>query len=186
MSNAYTFDLRTPADLLAKIRREVARLKESTLPSSAEFPYQADHAVNAANCIWHMIDWLWKHHENRDPMAAVRYGYADFWTFHSTVRKSCVEIDQCYNLATGAKHVVLTKTKTPAVVQTSVSHSGGGGMVRGLAGSIVGPIVRSLGGENERELVVMATDGTRRNALEVMERATVFWETFFANHGAEI
>ena len=47
----YSFALRSPADLLEKLKRELERLQQDET-------YQSDHAFNFAVTAWHMTDWV--------------------------------------------------------------------------------------------------------------------------------
>jgi hypothetical protein len=76
------FDLLTPSDLLAKLRREYERLREA--------PDNADHAFNFFVTAEHMLDWIYPGHAGKDQ--------------RQRLRDSDCLLEVTSHLANGAKH----------------------------------------------------------------------------------
>lgn len=81
---AGAFDLSRPSDLLAKLQRELDRLRQQ--------PENGDHAFNLFVTAEHMLDWL---HPGQDPTARQA---------RETLRSSDPLVELAAHLANGSKH----------------------------------------------------------------------------------
>lgn len=102
-----TLGIRSVDDLLAKLDREIERLKRANDTTDA-----IDHATNAAMTAWHVTDWAWQSIDaNRDTESfrllskiagkAIR----DFPQFKQFVLDRSDDIGLCEDVAVSTKHV---------------------------------------------------------------------------------
>ena len=167
----YSFALRSPADLLEKLKRELERLQQDET-------YQSDHAFNFAVTAWHMTDWVHKDARQRDPTNPNPFGYKRIGNFQQFVRGDCRALGICDELANGSKHFEKHFESAPenkkTVLKTDASIVGGASLgvfkldVDRLAGTVL--IIRLTGDESVR-------------AEEVFAEAIAYWTEFFDKHG---
>ena len=165
----YSFALRSPADLLEKLKREFKRLQEDET-------YQSDHAFNFAVTAWHMTDWVYKDARQRDPANPKPFGYKGKGNFQKTVRDNCTALDICYELAQGSKHFELRQEQRKRVRKTDTSLTGDPSAFLGffkldhdrLAGTV---------------LKIRLTSEESVRAEDVFAEAITYWREFFEKHG---
>ena len=164
----YSFALRSPADLLEKLKREFKRLQEDET-------YQSDHAFNFAVTAWHMTDWVYKDARQRDPANPKPFGYKGKGNFQRTVRDNCTALDICYDLAQGSKHFELLPGQRKRVRKTDISAAttspllGGFKLDHDLLASTV--------------LKIRLTSEESVRAEDVFAEAITYWREFFEKHG---
>lgn len=93
------FGLNSPADLRAKLKRDLARLKSEPLNSDAAFNF----FVTAE----HMLDWVYPKGTNRQK--------------RTVARKNSVLLEICSHLANGAKHFEVEDPRHKSVSSTETS-----------------------------------------------------------------
>lgn len=143
-----TFDLKTPADLREKLRRDLARLKSSPLDSDAAFNF----FVTAE----HMVDWVYPGRANAEK--------------RKRARKSSALLRVCSHLANGAKHLELDDGRHDSVSSTIVLGGFGvGGYGEGGYGSAA--LWVRLQGDAAKEL------GTAADAVDLAGRVMEFWDS---------
>ena len=178
MSNL-AFGLRTPQDLFAKLRRELARFEASTSHESFEHRHQSDLAFNCAVTAWHLVDWTWQFRHQEQTIAAKIPGHFNFQDFHALVRNECEALDICHEIATGAKHVHLTRKDNPVVEAATKSVVHDTGICRSIAQPIVSPIFRPVVGRYEEKLTIRLKSDRHVSASEVFSAAAEYWDRFF-------
>lgn len=89
------FDFETPEDLLAKLERELARLKQD--------PADGDTAFNLFITAWSLVDWLHPGDASRREM----------------LRSQNLILQACAHLADGSKHLQLHNRRHVSVLNTS-------------------------------------------------------------------
>lgn len=103
------FYLKTPFDLLSKLKWGINRFKEATTenePGKQFFPavyYAFDCGITA----WSMVDWVWKFHEADLKLDARFSGKKS--CFEQWVRDESQALRICYQLANSAKHLGIDK-----------------------------------------------------------------------------
>src|SRR5438094_10524793 len=143
---AGVFDLRTPADLLDKLHRELERLRAE--------PNNADHAFNFFVTAEHMLDWIYP----GSPGKAKR----------KALHKNEILLRVVSQLANSAKHLELFD------VPDAVQHSGLGRQWRGphpiLRRVFDGSLGVRLGGQD-----ATAALGLSILAIDLAERVYAYW-----------
>lgn len=97
-----------------------------------------------------------------------KLGLKNFNDLHSYVRSQSPELDICYEIATGAKHFILTSKPLHKQVVTDTRAS-------------AGPSV-AIAGLPFYVLKVMLTGGQDLRALDVFKQALQYWDAFFSTH----
>jgi len=92
--STFGYDIKTPNDLLHKAEREFSRFYSQDFWESDECEL-ADHALNCAISLWHIVDWLWKSPDPRVKPALAALGIRSFQNLHEYVRKQCFALDVC-------------------------------------------------------------------------------------------
>lgn len=159
----YSFSLKTPSHLLAKLRRDFERLK-----SSQEL-HQSDHAFNFAIAAWHMTDWVWKTTTD----AQTRFARSTLGTFQQMICDESEAIRLCKDLAEGSKHFAVDKPDARAVVDSNVS----------ATGAVLGAFTLGHDKLGEEVLKIRLADGTSKRAEEVFAEALAYWKQFFHKYG---
>lgn len=122
----HVFSLATPAHMLVKLHWEISGLKKALSGPPEHTGYMhapSYHAYNIAVTVWHMTDWVWKASsaEQRTEMfaslgiTATGDEKKDFPDFQNTVRGKSRAIHIFRQVATGSKHVTVTKHPDPNV-----------------------------------------------------------------------
>ncbi len=166
----YSFALRSPADLLEKLKREFKRFQEDET-------YPSDHAFNFAVTAWHMADWVHKDARQRDSANPTPFGYKKTEDFRQFVRGDCRALGICRELANGSKHFKLaSENKKKIVRKTDTSLTGDPSASLGsfkldhdlLAGTV---------------LKIRLTSEESVRAKDVFAEAITYWSEFFEKHG---
>jgi len=163
----YSFALRSPADLLEKLKREFKRLQEDET-------YQSDHAFNFAVTAWHMTDWIYDDARQRDPANPKPFGYKRKGNFQQFVRSDRVALNICYELASGSKHFELPPEKKKKVRETDTSIVGGASLGVFMLGydRLAGTVLK-----------IRLTSEESVRAEDVFADAMAYWTEFFEKHG---
>ena len=96
------FELKTPADLRAKMRRDLAKMKSE--------PLNPDHAFNFFITSEHMLDWVYPGNANKAK--------------RTNARQNSIYIEACSHLASGAKHFEVESKHHKSVSSASTTHYG--------------------------------------------------------------
>jgi hypothetical protein len=148
-----TYGLKSARDLLAKLERDAALLREEV---------SSDRFFNFVVTAYSLADWI-----EKDPSvpASARSSLQQF--------RGTSEIQTCRDLANASKHFELDKKMSPSpTVATAESEEGFGVGRFGVGGYGVG----------EEEITVTLTAGNVINGLDVMENAVRAWKQFFSTH----
>jgi hypothetical protein len=144
--------LKTPGDMLAKLQREHARLKNEVT---------ADDMINFVVTAYRIIEWIKK---NPGLSAAARDEVEQMYTN--------THIAVCRDVANESKHFKLRKDYQNRVTEKTSVTSGYG---QGRYGK--GPY-----GAGEPSIVIVLNDGQRFNAVEFADEVVATWQQFFAKH----
>ena len=142
------FDLRSPHDLLLKLRREYSRLEQS--------PLDQDTAFNFFVTAEHMRDWLHPGYANKDKREELRTGN--------------MLLQICEHIANGSKHFVAEAKRHTSVANTT--HEGGAfqsGAFQSDAFDIPRLVIH-LKEDAEKQL------GSAIEVLDLANRVLAFWE----------
>src|ERR1039458_187611 len=168
--STFGYVIKTPYDLLQKAERELSRFNDQDF-FEGDGNELADHALNCAISLWHMVDWLWRSDNPRFKTALTALGVNSFEELHSYVRKQCFALDVCFELATGAKHFKLVQrskaTRTPLIADTRASIT-----------SVV-----ELHHTFSHVLKIALVDGQELMAAEVLMDAVEYWRQFLSTNG---
>lgn len=172
----FTFSIKTPEDLLAKLHRECLRCNEAL--KNWEETEAVDHAVNFVITGWSMVDWAWS-------SDAVVTQYASKGAFKKETRRN-PEMNLCADLANGAKHFLLdrggSEIKATTASKTDVRTSG---VLRPVMRPVMQPVLRGpmegpvIG--SKLSLFVHLKDGKRQDINTLFEAVTNFWEVYLSN-----
>jgi hypothetical protein len=148
-----TFSFASIRDVLSKLERDSTRMRTEEMNGDRFF----DFVVTA----YSMIDWV-----KRDPSvpASAKQPHEIQWLYSNQWIKVCGD------LATAVKHFALT-TRHPTTSATT-SETGFGVGRFGMGGYGVG----------EESIELTLNDGTKLNALDVVQGAISAWKTFFQVH----
>jgi hypothetical protein len=141
------FDLRSPADLLAKLGRELERLRAA--------PNDVDHAFNFFVTAEHMLDW--------------RYPDPNGKTLRKAKRDSEPLLQLVSHLASGAKHFDNLNEHHQSVADTGLKHRHPNPMMRRMMPSQLCVIAIGDAGA--------ALGGSRITALALAEKVYAYWQT---------
>ena len=148
-----TYGLKSARDLLAKLERDAAQLREEV---------SSDRFFNFVVTAYSLADWI-----ERDPSVPAA-AKASLQTFRGKV-----EIQTCRDLANASKHFELDKKKSPSPTVAKADSEEGFGVGRSGVGGY---------GVGEEEITVTLTAGNVVNGLDVMEGAVRAWKQFFSAH----
>lgn len=160
-----TFELDSPRDLLAKARREQARLREAIVTQNRT--QIADAIFNFAVTAYHVKDWLKK-------SASGSYRPKDVETYLDSV----LVLRVCREICNASKHRGLGNPAKDAQVVTA-------------SATTVTPPTRLQIGEVSFEaeqplsfrIKVVTLDGSRLEVMDFSVRVIAAWEQFFTSHG---
>jgi hypothetical protein len=142
------FQLRSPADLLAKLRHDLDRLRRDP-----DDPYTAFDLFVTAE---HMLDWLYPGKAGRDYRSAERNGQ--------------VILQVVSHLATGAKHMVPEDPRHTSVQHADVVHTAYGEGPYGARPYGGSSLVIELNGTAATEFGITITP------LALAEKVVSYWE----------
>jgi hypothetical protein len=94
------FELKTPADLREKMRRDLAKMKSE--------PLNTDHAFNFFITSEHMLDWVYPGNANKAK--------------RTNARQNSILLEVCSHLANGAKHFEVEFKHHKSVSSASTMH----------------------------------------------------------------
>jgi hypothetical protein len=148
-----TYGLKTPRDMLEKLRREHARLRVQVT---------SDDLFNFVVTAYHIRDWVRRH------PSASEAAKEEAWSLYSNTY-----IGVCRDLTNASKHYVLWQNYKDQVTEkvSAISAYGSGRYGVGDYGS------------GEESIVVMLKDGRRMDALFLAQEVIDLWEQFFRKHG---
>jgi hypothetical protein len=170
----HSYNLRTPVHLLEKISRDLIRFHKSADPSSRDYRYQSDHAMNFVISAWHMIEWLYRSDSIDIPKVSA---CKTFEEFRDLVLQECPDLKICRELANGAKHFVLRENDDYVVSSTAKVPS-----VVKILRSAFNPaesrifVVRKSDGSPPASLIIELTNGKHKRALSVFEGVLDYWD----------
>lgn len=154
------FYLKSPFDLLQKLKWGINRFKEAAEAEEQFFP-AAYFAFDCGITAWSMVDWVWKYHH--EELSQKFRGRNDFATW---VRNESDSLRICYQLPTSAKHLGVDSyadENLKAEIEWEADH-----LFR--AGGPVGqPLVRY------KSIFTVDDSGNKISALDVLEGAYHFW-----------
>lgn len=159
------FTLRTVADLHAKLRRDLERLRAA--------PLDVDMAFNFFVTGWSLLEWVYP-------------GRGDPGGKRAIARNASKTLQICEYLATGAKHFLAEDKRHQSIAGTAVA--GGGGMFPvSMFPATFFP--RTMFGPPLRQVVTLApeVDGTPGRVMGVLELAADvmrYWDAELATEGA--
>ncbi len=160
----YSFVLKSPANLLEKLARDLKRLAQDE-------QNQSDHAFNFAVTAWHMSEWAYKAAQERS-QGSKPFGCASLRAFQNFIRKDCPALDICYDLANGSKHTEVARS-SKAVIETGVS-------------AVASRLLDSFELGQDRlggiALKVRFADGTSGYAIDVFMEALAYWKGILEQH----
>jgi hypothetical protein len=173
----YAYDLKTPVDLLHKLRREYTRFVSGHRNVS-------DHAFNFAITAWHIVDWVWEIANTPDSGVTLPQVFKNAADFGKWIAEQSEEMTVCRDLCHGAKHFRRRDPSKSVVADTTAQAT----VI--LAESIV------IGGLESRKKPVKPTPRVdhellvRRSDTDEWQRADWlfvavidFWFEFFEDSG---
>ncbi len=174
------FALATPRHLLAKLHWEIAGFANAEKDRCALGAHliAAYHAMNCAITTWHMADWVWNYLDDKSRQQisnALSLKKVDQASFEAHIRAECRAINCCRDIATGSKHMKITRGGADPSVVAEVSWSyeqARAGVMR--AGDPLG--------RYEARLIVHDQHG-QRSAREVFSEAFAYWEALLSRFG---
>ena len=151
----HTWNIRTPADLLSKARRDLSLLEKANEQND---PSQVDHALNCAVTAWHVTDWIWRKHEDRWRKEGLNC--------IGDLRKRLYEheggkcLRYCADLTNGMKHMEVTRPKDRVSTHFSDTHVPDGKLARGegIRNLIRLPVFNNLGDRTSSLQIYEAED----------------------------
>jgi hypothetical protein len=150
---ALTFGINTARDLLNKLEREAALLRDDGVT--------ADRLMNFVQTGYSLIDWI----KNDPTVPAAAKGHSVITGLYANRT-----FKVCGELANSAKHFTLTKRQP---ITTAASKKSGFGFGRfGMGGF----------SEGEQEIILTLNDGTVMNALNFVQDVIGTWNQFFLTH----
>jgi hypothetical protein len=160
-----TFELRSCRDMMAKMERELERVRSA----GSERGILTDHGINFAWTAWHMADWVWadmtgaQRHQvaveaGADPN---KFVLADFQPYVCSKSRA---LALCRIIATAAKH---SECRFGADIDMDPDVS-------------LGPtfFVAGVSTPQRRWVLKLDVDGDRVPATEVFEAALGYWTEF--------
>lgn len=140
------FDLKSPADLLAKLRRELERLRAA--------PNDVDHAYNFFVTAEHMLDWMY-------PGSAGKQRRA-------TERRKLPLLQLVSHIASGAKHFDHLGPHHQSVASTGLVAQHPSPMMQRIFPSELSIVAVGAAGES--------LGGSRITALALAEQVYAYWQ----------
>lgn len=173
----FAFGLKTPEDLLAKLEREIERLKKASDRHSDEHRFQADHAMNCAITARHLCDWAFQY-----GLVTAAVCSKTFNLYDRELRKDCNELNICRDVANGSKHFILKKPENASIDATRGKRAGGGGaIISGIVGPVIGGLTGALSGSISLYVTeVKLKDGEYKPAAEVFDAVATYFRGFLA------
>lgn len=174
------FTLSTPQHLLGKLRWEVAGFKRAEA-SKHRLGWHLTASYHAANCAitaWHMTDWIWQYlgeQDRRDLAEALGVTPVTLPEFQAYVRNASRALNCCRDIATGSKHMKLTRPGADPDVDAKAEW-GHAAAKRGKAEPVGTPASYTT------HLLVTDRQGTRP-AREIFEEAFTYWDAFMLRNG---
>jgi hypothetical protein len=150
---ALTFGFNTARDLLEKLEREAALLRDDGVT--------ADRFMNFVQTGYALIDWI----KNDTAVPAAAKGRSVITGLYNDRT-----LKVCGDLANSVKHFTLTK-RQPITTATAANRGFGVGRF-GMGGF----------GEGEQEIIITLSDGTVMNALNFVQDVLATWNQFFLTH----
>jgi hypothetical protein len=162
---ALTFELNSPQDVLAKVRRELAILESAA--ASQDKQRISDALYNFSVTAYHVKDWLREH-----PGASFSTTDVEDWIPQHE------SLSICRDICNASKHRKIKKYKpVTASLTASVMPAVSVVMKFGEGGLSAPPTPKRF-----RVKAVLA-DGKRIDVLQVAKDAVTAWEAFFNRHG---
>ena len=149
---ALTGGLKSPRDMLEKLKREYERLKQEV---------SSDGFFNFVVTGYHITDWI-----KNDPSVPAS-AKQDLGSMYKNTH-----IAACRDIANASKHFTLDP-KYKGQVTAKTSATSGWGVGRYGKGSF---------GVGEESIVVVLIGGERFGALELAQEVVSAWETYFLKH----
>jgi hypothetical protein len=179
------FMLATPAHMLTKLHWEIYSLRKSLSEKPEHIGHTHAPAYCAFNCAvtaWQLADWVWNAcpADRRAELLAL-LGTAitgddrkDFTNFQTAIRNKSRALHICRQLATGSKHMIVTKHRDPNVRAEMrwESEPARAGQMR--AGDPLAVYHYRL---------VVSDKGIERAAIDVFTDAFKDWERFLGSWG---
>lgn len=173
----FAFGLKSPAELIEKLEREINRLRAAEKPGSEDHKRQADHAINCALTAWHISDWVFVAGLKTSSVRANSLG-----NFQKQLIGECSELGIWKDLANGSKHFKIDKPEHSNVSKTTDRKTVGGGLTRSLTRPLTRPVVRNLtGGYTVLVVEVSMKDGTKMKAETLFDNTLSYWRDFMLN-----
>jgi len=147
-----TYGLKSPRDMLAKLRRDHVRLNEEV---------SSDNFFNFVVTAYHIIDWV-KNNPSVPASAKNDVGSVYGNTY----------IAVCRDIANASKHFALDP-KYKGQITAKTSAISGFGVGRYGAGGY---------GVGEESIMVVLNDGQRFDGLQLAQEIINAWDVFFAKH----
>jgi hypothetical protein len=123
---AHVFMLATPAHMLTKLHWEIYSLRKALSEKPEHIGHTHAPAYCAFNCTvtaWHLADWVWKASSEDGRADILRLlgttatgdDQKDFVQFQTAIMKRSRALHICRQLATGSKHMTVTRHPDPNV-----------------------------------------------------------------------
>jgi hypothetical protein len=181
----HVFLLATPVHMLTKLHWEIYSLRKALSEKPEHITHTHIAAYCAFNCAvtaWHLADWVWKaSSEDRRAdilrslsVSATGCDKKDFSNFQTALRRRRRALHVCRQLATGSKHMTVTKYPDPNVradTRSETEYARAGEM------RIGDPLVV------HRYRLVVSDKGVERAAVDVFADAFQYWEWFLREWG---
>jgi hypothetical protein len=179
------FMLKNPAHMLTKLHWEIYNLKKTL----SEQPEHIGHihapaycAFNCAVTAWHMTDWIWQSSSSNHRLdilqslgvPAGKDDEKDFAAFCNAVRSESRPLHICRQIATGSKHMIVSKYPDPAIraeTGLEITPARAGSM---RAGDPLATFAYRL---------VISDGESKHNAVQVFTGAFKSWERSLGNWG---
>ncbi len=189
------FDIATPRDMLAKLKRELKRVANASFLRDE----LVDHGTNCALTAWQITDWVWRVRfvDDRTAQDALAASYAVLRTkrgrpidrFKECVTRACPELALCQDIANGFKHVVAMPPDDrqaagvkDVTASASMAASGPFKFGDGFGSAGLGGPGYVAGGEMFR-LKIRSDDGENLDAIGVFDAVVAYWTRFMDDHG---
>jgi hypothetical protein len=177
--------LATPAHMLTKLHWEISSLRKALSQKPEHIGHTHAPAYCAFNCAvtaWHLADWVWKastEDQHADTLALLGTtptgdDEKDFGKFQTAIRKRSRPLHICRQLATGSKHMIVTRHHDPNVRAEMrwEREPARTGEIRANDPLVV-----------DHYRLVISDNGVERAAVNVFEDAFKDWEQFLGRWG---
>ncbi|MFW6263142.1 MAG: hypothetical protein ACOC34_03835 [Thermotogota bacterium] len=144
-----TYSFKTSKDLLSKLKRECESLKQEVT---------GDRFFNFIVTAYHIIDWI-----KKDPTVPKNAKLKVNQFYKNTY------IAICRDICNASKHFSLSNNYENKITDSTTSRKGFG----------YGRMGAGLLGDGEESIIIVCSDGTSHDALDLAQHILDVWEVFF-------